>query len=212
LNDAYNNIPTPKTYTKLETQDLRPTPGVHIEAGFHTQTDNDTKPQRIRNPIMRKLREIEILQKNERRMIADVQGDSGANVSATNDKSLLWEYETFDNPIPVTTYGEDAMNQNEPSSCQAIGKGIIKLISDDDQILRTTALHIPNSTGTIISPDHYMRTTKGIHSFNHRGDRNGKGTIEFDNIDGTRHATISMKARQGLWYTTNFSLINTDNE
>jgi hypothetical protein len=85
-NTAYNNIPTPKTSNRIKPQDLRPTPGIDIMQGIYKHRGTDNRSQRIQNPIIRKFRTIEILQTNEKRIIADVQGDSGANVSATNDK------------------------------------------------------------------------------------------------------------------------------
>jgi hypothetical protein len=142
---------------------------------------------------MRKLREI--------RINTQCQGDTGANVGATHDKRILWNYRTLDTPIPVQTYNKD--DTNGPS-CEAIGIGQCKTISNDNSVMYWTMLHTPNSTGTILSPDKYMMDNPAVHTFKHEGHKNGTGSIDFANQHGTIIAAIDMKRNSdGLWYTTN---------
>lgn len=208
-NEAYHNIPTPKMSNRTtHNSSLRPAPNFTLEPGYIDNLEPKPPPaseKRIQNSIIRKLRTIAISTDDTRRIVANVQGDSGANISATNDQNLLWSYQALANPIPVTTYGDDT--QASSTTCTAIGEGFIKLVSNEEEIIDIKALFIPNSTGTIISPDHCMRTHPSIHAFNHRGSKNGQGSIEFDSAGGTRIATLNMEQRQGLWYTKNCTLV-----
>jgi hypothetical protein len=115
-----------------------------------------------------------ILQKTIRmqRLARDaIQGNSGANCSATNNRSLLWNYQSLEQPILIVTYqGKD---KAIPNNFEAIGTGIIKMIVDDTTINWLT-LYTPNSTGTIISPDRYMMDNGHVDEFLQSGTRNGK--------------------------------------
>jgi hypothetical protein len=128
-----------------------------------------------------------------------IPGDTGANCSATNNISLLWNYQPLSKPIPIVTYqGQDKRSVN---SFEAVGTGIIKMIVDDTTINWLT-LYTPNSTGTIISPDRYMMVNGHIHEFLQSGPRNGKGHLQFINSDGKAVAKVKMKRQcNGLWYT-----------
>jgi hypothetical protein len=127
------------------------------------------------------------------------QGDTGANCSATNNISLLWNYWPLNKPIPIVTYqGQDKCTV---INFEAVGTGIIKMIVDDTTVNWLT-LHTPNSTGTIISPDRYMMDNGHIHVFLQSGSRDGKGHLQFINSDGKTVAKVKMKRqRGGLWYT-----------
>jgi hypothetical protein len=72
-----------------------------------------------------------------------LQGDTGANCSATNDVLILWYYKILSRPIPITTYSDESTD--EPS-CVAIGTGILKIIANDNIITNWTMLHTPGST------------------------------------------------------------------
>jgi hypothetical protein len=76
-----------------------------------------------------------------------LQGDSGANCSATKLKEILWDYRTLPKPIPITTYNKDKTETLD--IFQAIGTGIIKVINNNQDIMHFIALHTPLSTGTI---------------------------------------------------------------
>jgi hypothetical protein len=61
-----------------------------------------------------------------------IQGDTGANCSATNNISLLWNYQPLTKPIPIVTYqGQDNSTTN---NFEAIGTGIIKMIADETTV------------------------------------------------------------------------------
>jgi hypothetical protein len=146
---------------------------------------------------VRKLKEIRINTK--------CQGDTGANVGATHDRRLLWNYRLLKTPIPVITYNND---DTTGTSFSAIGIGQCKTISNDNTVLYWTMLHTPNSTGTILSPDKYMMDNPSVHAFQHEGHKNGTGSINFSDINGNTIAAIDMKRQHdGLWYTTNPVLI-----
>jgi hypothetical protein len=142
---------------------------------------------------MRKMREIRINIK--------CQGDTGANVGATNDQRILWNYRLLETPIPIITYSKD---DGDGISFQAIGVGQCKTISTDNTVMYWTMLHTPDSTGTILSPDKYMMDNPEIQIFNHVGNKNGTGSINFENANGRTIAAIDMSRHSdGLWYTTN---------
>jgi hypothetical protein len=128
-----------------------------------------------------------------------IQGDTGANCSATNNISLLWNYRPLNKPIPIVTYqGQDKRTVN---NFEAVGTGIIKMIVDDTTVDWLT-LYTPNSTGTIISPDPYMMDNGHIHEFLQSGSRNGKGHLQFINSDRKTVAKVKMKRQcDSLWYT-----------
>jgi hypothetical protein len=129
-----------------------------------------------------------------------LQGDTGANCGATNDASILWHYKTLITPIPITTYSDD----QDESSCVAIGTGIIKIIANDNTTTNWLMLHTPQSTGTILSPDRYMMDHPSVTSFRHQGNRDNTGSISFQHESGQQLTQINMHRRKdGLWFTTN---------
>ena len=137
----------------------------------------------------------------EIRITIKCQGDTGANVGATNDRRILWNYRLLETPIPNITYSQD---DNDGTSFQAIGVGQCKTISNDNTVMYWTMLHTPDSTGTIISPDKYMMDNSEVHTFNHVGNKNGTGSINFKDANGCIIAAIDMaRHSDGLWYTTN---------
>jgi hypothetical protein len=72
-----------------------------------------------------------------------IQGDTGANCSATNNISLLWNFRPLSKTIPIVTYqGQDERTVN---NFEAAGTGIIKMIVDDTTVNWLT-LYTPNST------------------------------------------------------------------
>jgi hypothetical protein len=195
-------IDTPSTIPIAELQDLIDEPGrpplpfTYEPAIIDIETDDDPQPsisKFLPTTVIRKMREI--------RIDIKCQGDTGANVGATHDRRILWNYRTLATPIQIITYSKD---EDDANSCQAIGVGQCKTISNDNTVMYWTMLHTPQSTGTILSPDKYMMDNKDVESFNHIGNKNGTGSINFDNHEGTTIAAIDMARHQdGLWYTTN---------
>lgn len=165
-------------------------PEIHLNITHIPDDDNDhTQPL----PTIRKTIRMHRLSKDA------IQGDTGANCSATNDLNLLWDYRPLNKPIPIITYqGND---DNNSTNFEAVGTGVIKMIIDDKTINWLT-LYTPHSTGTIISPDRYMMDNVHVDEFLQAGKRNGKGYIKFINNNGKALATVDMKRkRDGLWYT-----------
>jgi hypothetical protein len=198
------SIDTPSTIPLDELRDLigdnaTPPPPFQYEPGIiEAATTEEPLPiisiyKFSEQPQMRKMREIRINIK--------CQGDTGANVGATNDRRILWNYRTLETPIPIITYSKD---DDEGISFQAIGVGQCKTISADNTVMYWTMLHTPDSTGTIISPDKYMMDNSEVQSFNHIGNKNGTGAINFEDDNGYLIASIDMSRHSdGLWYTTN---------
>ena len=161
-------------------------------------TDNNIDPP----PTITKLQERSHIRKMcEIRINIKCQGDTGANVGATHDRRILWNYRTLATPIPIITYSKDAGDDN---TCEAIGVGQCKTISNDNTVMYWTMLHTPESTGTILSPDKYMMDNPPIQTFSHVGHKNGTGSINFNDKSGHTIASIEMtRHHDGLWYTTN---------
>jgi hypothetical protein len=72
----------------------------------------------------------------------------------------------------------------------------------DDTTINWLTLYTPNSTGTIISPDHYIMDNGHVDEFLQSGTRNGKGYLQFKSANSKTMAKVKMKRqRNGLWYT-----------
>ena len=57
-----------------------------------------------------------------RTIIPKAQADTGANVSATNDRTLIFNYKKFPKPVPVQVFAENVIVYAE-------GYGFLKIIS-----------------------------------------------------------------------------------
>ena len=98
---------------------------------------------------------------------------------------------------------------DEPTTCVATGQGILRNIADDNTTMEWTTLYVPSATGTVLSPDRYVQDNKHhLFLFNHEGDIEGNGAIQFQNRCQQTILQIKMKRRQdGLWFTTNHILV-----
>jgi hypothetical protein len=160
----------------------------------YIEDDNNNNTTDIITMRINKTRRIQRIVKG------GIQGDTGANCSATNDKSLLWDYKELEQPIPIITYNDES---EEKHSFEATGTGIIKMIVQDTT-MNWLALYTPTSTGTIISPDRYMMDNIQVHEFQQTGKRDGKGYIQFTDTNGHLLSQLDMKrSRDGLWYVEN---------
>jgi hypothetical protein len=181
-----------------------PPPPFHFEKGLF-EIEPHEAPQEPLPKISKMTERYQMRKLREIRINTQCQGGTGANVGATHDKRILWNYRILDAPIPVVTYSKD---DSDGSSCEAIGIGQLKTISNDNSEMYWTMLHTPNSTGTILSPDKYMMDNPTVQSFKHEGQKNGTGSINFTDRTGKIIAAIAMKRQHdGLWYTTNPVLI-----
>jgi hypothetical protein len=133
------------------------------------------------------------------------QGDTGANCSATDIKEIIHNYEEFAIPQDVGVFSNDETG----STLQALGEGVIKIISDQGSIMEWTVLYMSLSSGTVLSPDHYHKTNQSkFYAFYHLGTNNG-GKIGF--LDHKREIeSIQMeRTDNGEWLTTNQVLMAT---
>ena len=131
--------------------------------------------QMIQEPTIRKLHHgIQL-------SLPDVQGDTGANFNATNNKLILWDYRRID-PMGISTY--EGQSDKINALC-AVGVGTMRIVLEGNGTINCSTLHIPQATGAIISPDKIMIEQKAA-SFIHEGYRNGQGKLlwkdEFDKI------------------------------
>ena len=130
----------------------------------------------------------------EIRISIKCQGDTGANVGVTHDKQILWNYRILATPIPIITYSKD---EGEGNTCEVVGVGQCKTISNNNTVMYWTMLHTPELTGTILSPDKYMMDNSAIQTFSHVGNKNGTSSITFENKNGQVIASIEMARHQG---------------
>lgn len=199
---------------------IDPPPTVEINTNALIPTDamtTDISPSayRVNNHYSRRivhkfyLRKTDMSHCTREAVWRAIQGDTGANCTATNDRTILWQFQVLRQPIPIATYNADTANEQ---TCYATGMGIIKLISDDNSILECRALYCPTATGTILSPHRIMMDKNGIEEFNHRGMKNGSGKIEFRDKEGRYIAGITMTSkRDGIYMASNQILIPKEN-
>jgi hypothetical protein len=84
----------------------------------------------------------------------DAQGDTGANCSATNMIDIIHNYRRFEVPQDIGVFSGDESS----TTLQALGEGVIKILSDQGSIMEWTVLYTPLSSGTVLSPDNYHST------------------------------------------------------
>jgi hypothetical protein len=132
------------------------------------------------------------------------QGDIGANCSATDMVDIIHNYVEFETPQEVGVLSDDKTG----STLQALGEGVINIISDQGSIMNRTVLYTPKSSGTVLSPDNYHTTHNSkLFAFYHLGTNNG-GKIGF--LDHNKHEVESIQMKRtdnGEWLTTNQILV-----
>jgi hypothetical protein len=164
------------------------------------QTDNGTILNKI-NPEPDKTAPV---QKGILATTMAAQGDTGANCSATDTIDTIHNYVEFETPQEVGVFSDDKTG----STLQALGEGVIKIISDQGSIMNWTVLYTPNSSGTVLSPDNYHTTHNSkLFAFYHLGTNNG-GKIGF--LDHNKHEVESIQMKRtdnGEWLTMNQILV-----
>jgi hypothetical protein len=137
----------------------------------------------------------------------ELQGDSGANCTATDREELLWQVQYFKAPLQVKTFDGEHNDDGEHRTIEAIGAGILKMVDNSNHIMDYYCLLIPHSTGTVISLDKFMRDNRDIVKFQQVGTVQGTGYMKFyDKNDQETHA-VTMEERNGLWYASNSILM-----
>ena len=111
-------------------------------------------------------------------VIVPAQGDTGANVSATNEKTIIHNYLEYDTPANVSVFSDEF--RTDVISLLAVGQGTMKIISDQGSVMSWSILYTPSSNGTVLSPDYYHQSNISRYfSFYYSGDRNCNGKIAF---------------------------------
>ena len=136
-------------------------------------------------------------------IIVPAQGDTGTNVSATNDMSIIHNYFKYDIPAPVTVFSDET--KTDVVTLEAIGQGVMKIISDQGFVISWSILYTPSSTGMVLSLDHYHQSNiSQFFSFSHSGDANCNGKTAFLDNNERKVESIKMKrSHNGKWMTTN---------
>ena len=113
-----------------------------------------------------------------RTVIVPAQGDTGANVSATNDMSIIHDYFKYDSPAPVAVFSGDA--NKDVVTLEAVGQDVMKIISNQGSFMNWSIIYTPKSSGTVISPDHYHQSNLARYfTFFHSGNSDHHGKIGF---------------------------------
>ena len=142
-------------------------------------------------------------------VIVPAQGDTGANVSATNDMSIIHDYFKYDSPAPVLVFSGDS--KTDVVTLEAVGQGVMKVISDQGSVMNWSIIYTPDSSGTVLSPDHYHQSNLARYfTFYHSGNSNHEGKIGFLDHNEREIESIQMKrSHHGEWMTTNQVLVAT---
>ena len=142
-------------------------------------------------------------------VIVPAQGDTGSNVSATNDKTIIHNYFEYDSPANVSVFSDE--HKTEVISLVADGQGTMKIISDQGSVMRWSIPYTPSSTGTVLSSDHYHQSNISRYfSFYHSGDANCNEKIAFLDNNEREVASIQMRrTNNDEWITTNQVLVAT---
>jgi hypothetical protein len=132
------------------------------------------------------------------------QGDTGANCLATDTIDTIHNYVEFETPQEVGVFSDDKTG----STLQALGEGVIKIISDQGSIMNWMVLYMPKSSGTVLSPDNYHTThSSKLFASYHLGTNNG-GKIGFLDHNKCEVESIQMKRTDnGKWLTKNQILV-----
>jgi hypothetical protein len=118
------------------------------------------------------------------------QGDTGANYSATDKIDVIHNYKKFAVPQEVGVFSGDETS----TMLQALGEGVIKILSDQGSIMEWTVLYTPLSSGTVLSPDNYHSTHKSkYYAFYHLGTSESTGKIGFLDYNQREVESIQMK-------------------
>jgi hypothetical protein len=164
--DPISHQPTYHPYTINRMRQNTPIetlpPEIHVTLDPLDHMITITKNNAVTSQRTRTVHRMKLISKDA------IQGDTGANCSATNNRNILWDYKTLPSPIPIVTYQDDHTERFE-----AIGTGIIKMIVNDNTLSWLT-LYTPKATGTIISPDRFMNDNGKVYQFQHTGRRDNR--------------------------------------
>lgn len=125
-----------------------------------------------------------------------IQSDSGANTSATNNIALLHNVRYIE-PIPVNT----ATESGKPMQMEAIGT--YKMKTSNNEVIDIACYYSPEVSGTIISPNaivkQYKNQIKGYHKV--CDFHNNTGYLIFESsLTNQEDIIFKLYARNNLWY------------
>jgi hypothetical protein len=127
------------------------------------------------------------------------QGDTGANCSATNTIDIIHNYKKFAVPQEVGVF----LGDETSTTLQALGEGVIKILSDQGSIMEWTVLYMLLSSGTMLS--HKSK----YYDYYHLGTSESTGKIGFLDYNQREVESIQMKrTHNGEWLTTNQVLVS----
>jgi hypothetical protein len=145
---------------------------------------------------------------NDKTLRYELQGDSGANCTATDTEELLWQIKCFNTPIKVKTFDGENNDAGEHRTVDAIGAGTLKMVVDDsNHIMDCYCLLMSNSTGTVILLDKFMRDNRRITKFHQEGMTHDTGHMKFFDKDNQETHAVTMKECNGLWHASNSILM-----
>ena len=126
-----------------------------------------------------------------------MQTDQGANISITPDQYLLHDYVLI-KPFPI----EHASSNAPP--LMAIGRGNLEIITTENERIYTLLYHVPNLSGTLLSPDFMCAESNGQYvQFHINGDiTTGQGSIDMCNKKNSCQRIV-VRRSNGLWYLLN---------
>ena len=100
-----------------------------------------------------------------------LQGDTGANTSTTDNLALLHYFQPFYIPEEVGVF----LNNNDSLdivTLKATRTGYIYVLSDQGTTMRWETVYTPNGSRTVLSPDNYLNnSTENYYSFQYCGNR-----------------------------------------
>ena len=133
----------------------------------------------------------------------------GANVSATNDMSIIHNHFEYDILAEVAVFSDES--KTDVVSIQAVGQGILEIISDQGLVMNWLLLYTPSFTGIVLSPDHYHQSNIFRYfSFIHSGNANYNGKIAFlDNNERDVESIQMKRSHHDALMTTNQVLVAT---
>jgi hypothetical protein len=124
-----------------------------------------------------------------------------ANCSATDTIDIIHNYRQFEVPQDIGVFSGDESS----TTLQALGEGVVKILSDQGSIMEWTVLYTPLSSGTVLSPDNYHLTHKSkYYAFYHMGTSESTGRIGF--LDYNQRE-VESRTHNGEWLTTNQVLV-----
>ena len=145
LTDRQNFEPTPKEFLPFDFND---------SFRFPDRVTKNQTSVRLEPTFKRKTVKLQV---NFAARAPRLQGDTGANTSATDALQILHDYQEFEVPEIVGVFLQNN-DSTEPTTLKALGKGYICLLSDQGTTMRWETLFTPDGSGTVLSPDNYLQT------------------------------------------------------